>query len=85
MDVTRENIDELNAKLRVKIISEDYEERVKQVLTDHKKKMKLDAQVAELLAKLGEDIGGLHHIANFVAVVIGLGHLAYRTSSHGLT
>ncbi|MFC2097827.1 trigger factor [Bacteroidota bacterium] len=42
MDVSRENIDELNVILKVKIEKEDYEERVNKVLTDYRKKVKLD-------------------------------------------
>jgi len=42
MNITRENIDELNAILKVKIEKNDYEEKVDEVLKDYKKKAKID-------------------------------------------
>ncbi len=38
MNITRENIDDLNAVLKVEIRKPDYEERVENVLKDHRKK-----------------------------------------------
>jgi len=38
MNITRENIDALNAILTVKIEKQDYEEKVEQVLRDYRKK-----------------------------------------------
>jgi trigger factor len=38
MNITRENIDDLNAVLKVKIVKADYEEKVENVLKDHRKK-----------------------------------------------
>ncbi len=38
MDITRENIDDLNAVLKVKIGKTDYEEKVENVLKDYRKK-----------------------------------------------
>ena len=38
MNITRENIDELNAVLKLELTKEDYEERVSTVLKDYKKK-----------------------------------------------
>jgi len=38
MDITRENIDELNAVLKVQVVKDDYEEKVNEVLKDYKKK-----------------------------------------------
>ena len=39
MNVTQENIDELNARVKIEIGPEDYEEPVKKVLNDYRKKM----------------------------------------------
>jgi trigger factor len=41
MNITRENIDELNGIIRVSIEKADYESTVEQVLTDHRKKMNM--------------------------------------------
>lgn len=38
MNITRENIDELNALLKVNIVKNDYEEKVETVLKDYRKK-----------------------------------------------
>ncbi|MBN1387287.1 MAG: trigger factor [Bacteroidales bacterium] len=38
MNITRENIDELNAVLKVQVVKDDYEEKVNEVLKDYKKK-----------------------------------------------
>ncbi len=38
MNITRENIDDLNALLKVNIVKNDYEEKVETVLKDHRKK-----------------------------------------------
>jgi trigger factor len=38
MDITRENIDDLNALLKVKIVKADYAEKVENVLKDYRKK-----------------------------------------------
>ena len=38
MDINRENIDELNAVLKVKIVKPDYDEKVENVLKDYRKK-----------------------------------------------
>ena len=38
MDITRENIDDLNAVLKVKIVKTDYEDKVESVLKDYRKK-----------------------------------------------
>src|SRR5512133_1154457 len=38
MNITRENIDELNAVLKVKIEKADYEEKIETVLKDYRKK-----------------------------------------------
>ncbi|HCC70501.1 MAG TPA: trigger factor [Bacteroidales bacterium] len=38
MNITRENIDELNAVLKVKVVKDDYEEKMNDVLKDYKKK-----------------------------------------------
>ena len=38
MNITRENIDDLNAVLKVKIEKADYEEKVENVLKDYRKK-----------------------------------------------
>ena len=42
MNINKENTDELNAVLTVKIEKPDYEERVENVLADYRKKAKLD-------------------------------------------
>jgi len=42
MNVSRENIDDLNAIIKVQISKDDYEEKVNNVLTDYRKKVKLD-------------------------------------------
>ena len=42
MNVTRENIDDLTARLKISIEKSDYEEKVSDVLKDYKKKVKLD-------------------------------------------
>ncbi len=42
MNITKENIDDLNAVLRVKIEKNDYEERVKNVLSDYRKKAQIN-------------------------------------------
>ena len=41
MNITRENIDKLNAILKVKIEQDDYTERVEKVLTDYRKNAKM--------------------------------------------
>ena len=41
MNVTQENIDELNARVKIEIGPEDYEEPVKNILNDYRKKMTL--------------------------------------------
>lgn len=41
MSITRENIDELNAVLKVKIVKDDYEARVTELLKDHSKKAQM--------------------------------------------
>ena len=38
MNITRENIDDLNAVLKVKIVKIDYEDKVEIVLKDYRKK-----------------------------------------------
>ncbi len=38
MNITRENIDDLNAVLKVKIEKTDYEDKVETVLKDYRKK-----------------------------------------------
>src|SRR5665811_650895 len=38
MNITRENIDDLNAVLKVKIVKPDYEDKVETVLKDYRKK-----------------------------------------------
>ncbi len=38
MNITRENIDDLNAVLKIKIVKPDYEEKVETVLKDYRKK-----------------------------------------------
>lgn len=42
MNITRENIDELNAILKIEIGKEDYELKVEEVLKDHRKKARID-------------------------------------------
>jgi trigger factor len=42
MNITKENIDNLNAVLRVKIEKNDYEESVKNVLSDYRKKAQIN-------------------------------------------
>ena len=42
MNISRENIDELNAKLRVKLTKEDYEEKIENVLKDYRRKASLN-------------------------------------------
>ncbi len=42
MNITRENKDDLNAVLRIKIGKEDYEERVHNVLGDYRRKARID-------------------------------------------
>ncbi len=42
MNITKENIDELNATLKIKLEQEDYEEKVNKVLKDYRKKAKID-------------------------------------------
>lgn len=41
MNITKENIDDLNAILRVTVSKEDYEQKVNEVLRDYKKKTKM--------------------------------------------
>jgi trigger factor len=41
MNITRENIDELNGLIRVSIVKDDYESKVEQVLNDYRKKMNM--------------------------------------------
>ncbi len=41
MNITRENVDELNAVLKIEINADDYETKVKNVLKDHQKKANL--------------------------------------------
>lgn len=41
MNITKENIDELNAVLRVKVTPEDYQERVDSALKDYQKKVQM--------------------------------------------
>ena len=43
MNVTRENIDKLNARIKVQVVKEDYTEKVDKVLRDYKKKPHLMA------------------------------------------
>ena len=38
MNITRQNIDELNATMKLSVGKEDYEERVNKVLTDYRRK-----------------------------------------------
>lgn len=42
MNITRENIDELNAVIRIKVEKEDYEERLHNVLGDFRRKARID-------------------------------------------
>ncbi|MBN2349274.1 MAG: trigger factor [Bacteroidales bacterium] len=42
MNINRENIDELNAILRIKLTKEDYEDKVSSVLKDYRKKARID-------------------------------------------
>jgi trigger factor len=42
MNITRENIDELNAVIRIKVEKEDYEERLHNVLSDFRRKARID-------------------------------------------
>ena len=42
MNITRENIDELNAVIRIKVEKEDYEERLQNVLGDFRRKVRID-------------------------------------------
>ncbi|MFP4620238.1 MAG: trigger factor [Bacteroidales bacterium] len=42
MDITKENKDDLNAVLKVRIVPEDYQERVDKVVKDYKKKAKMN-------------------------------------------
>ncbi len=42
MDITTENLDDMNAVLRIKIEKKDYDARVDEVLKDYKKKIKMD-------------------------------------------
>ncbi len=42
MNITRENIDDLNAVLRITLVKDDYEERVKNVLKDYRRKAHID-------------------------------------------
>jgi trigger factor len=42
MNITRENIDELNAVIRIKVEKEDYEERLHKVLGDFRRKARID-------------------------------------------
>ncbi len=42
MQITKENIDELNAVLKVKVEKGDYDEKVDEVLKDYRKKVKMD-------------------------------------------
>ncbi len=42
MNITKENLDELNAVLKVKVGKEDYDEKVNNVLKDYRKKAKID-------------------------------------------
>lgn len=41
MNITRNNIDELNAVINIKVEATDYEKRVKKVLTEHRKKSEI--------------------------------------------
>jgi len=42
MNITQTNIDDLNAVIKLQIVKEDYESRVKDVLNDYRKKAKID-------------------------------------------
>ncbi|MFA8434005.1 MAG: trigger factor [Marinifilaceae bacterium] len=42
MNITKTNIDELNAVIKLQIVKEDYESRVNDVLKDYRKKAKID-------------------------------------------
>ncbi len=42
MNITRENIDDLNAILRIKLEKKDYEEKVKNTLSDFRRKARID-------------------------------------------
>jgi len=42
MDITRENIDDLNAILRIKLEKKDYEDKVNNTLSDYRRKAKID-------------------------------------------
>ncbi len=42
MNITKENVDALNATLKIKIEEADYNERVEEVLKDHRKKVSLN-------------------------------------------
>ncbi len=42
MNITKENLDELNAVVKVKVEKDDYEERVSNVLKDYRKKARID-------------------------------------------
>ncbi len=42
MNINKENIDDLNAVLSINLAKKDYEERVKKVLEDYRKKAKID-------------------------------------------
>ena len=42
MNITKENLDELNAILKVKVDKDDYEEKVSTVLKDYRKKARID-------------------------------------------
>jgi trigger factor len=42
MNITKENVDDLNAILKIEIEKKDYESRVEEVIKDYKKKIRLD-------------------------------------------
>ena len=42
MNITKENVDELNATLKIQVAEEDYSGRVDEVLKDYRKKVRLD-------------------------------------------
>jgi trigger factor len=42
MDITKENIDELNAVVKIKVDKGDYDERVNNILKDYRKKARID-------------------------------------------
>ena len=42
MQITKENVDPLNAVLRIRVEKTDYEDRVEEVLKDYRKKVKMD-------------------------------------------